>query len=376
MSLFRKNALDALNTPEQLDQPLKLLRPSYWLILISLGGFSFSIILWSVFGRLPIRISGKGVLINKESLQLIQSEIQGRVKELMVDIGECIEEGEALVHIDSIKNNLDQKKAKDRLQNLLTNDKVLNELALQRKKELEEIVARWRNGWQQGAISDIEWLEKKQSLSQLVYEQTQSNSDRQQQIINLRSEISALNQEKISSSIVKAPYAGCITDRYIQLGELMQPGRNLFELNREGFNDKNKLESLAYFQTKDGKRLSIGQSVRISPTNTKQNRHGAIEGEIISINTLPISKDAVVNRLGKKESLFKAISTNDQGPLIEISTSLRKNQDTPSGYDWGGSKGPNIRLTAGTTTVVRVLVEQRRPISYVIPILRDLTGIY
>jgi HlyD family secretion protein len=26
--------------------------------------------------------------------------------------------------------------------------------------------------------------------------------------------------------------------------------------------------------------------------------------------------------------------------------------------------------------VVRVLVEERRPISYVIPILRDLTGVY
>ena len=102
MSLFRKNALDALNSPEKLDQPLNLLRQSYWSILISLGGFSLSLILWSVFGRLPVRISGKGVLINKESLQLIQSEIQGRVKELMVDIGECVEEGEAMVHILSL----------------------------------------------------------------------------------------------------------------------------------------------------------------------------------------------------------------------------------------------------------------------------------
>jgi hypothetical protein len=47
-----------------------------------------------------------------------------------------------------------------------------------------------------------------------------------------------------------------------------------------------------------------------------------------------------------------------------------------SGYDWGGGPGPDLQLTAGTPTEVRVLVEERRPISYVIPILRDLTGIY
>ena len=36
MSLFRKTALDALSTPEQLNQPLQLLRPTQWLLLIAL----------------------------------------------------------------------------------------------------------------------------------------------------------------------------------------------------------------------------------------------------------------------------------------------------------------------------------------------------
>ena len=38
MSLFRKNALDALSSPEQLDHPLRLLRPGQWLLLLSLVG--------------------------------------------------------------------------------------------------------------------------------------------------------------------------------------------------------------------------------------------------------------------------------------------------------------------------------------------------
>ena len=74
MSLFRKNALDALSSPEQLDQPLRLLRPGQWLLLFSIGSFCFTILLWSIFGRLPVRISGKGVLIRTNSLTLVQSE--------------------------------------------------------------------------------------------------------------------------------------------------------------------------------------------------------------------------------------------------------------------------------------------------------------
>ena len=55
MSLFRQSALDALSNPEKLDQPQRLLRPRQWLLLLSLGGFSLSILTWSVLGRLPVR---------------------------------------------------------------------------------------------------------------------------------------------------------------------------------------------------------------------------------------------------------------------------------------------------------------------------------
>ena len=55
---------------------------------------------------------------------------------------------------------------------------------------------------------------------------------------------------------------------------------------------------------------------------------------------------------------------------------MKRDSSTVSGYDWGGAPGPGMQVTAGTPTEVRVLVEERRPISYVIPILRDLTGIY
>ncbi len=374
MSLFRKNALDALASPEQLDQPLQLLRPSYWLLLISLTGFSLSILLWSIFGRLPVRIEGRGVLLRAESLQLIQSETSGRIKDLKVKVGDCVKQETSLALIEPVKLELEEEKAKEQLKLLIANDASLDLIAQRRKDVLERYTARHQVAWQNRAISHVAWEEKKQALSTVLYELESNNSQREQVINQKRGEIDAIQKEVARTATVKAPRAGCITDRYVQLGQVVQPAATLFELERS--NENYSLESLGFFPAKDGKRLRIGQRVRVTPTTTKPQRHGGIEAEILSVRRIPVSKAAVINRLGNKESLFKAINPKEEGPLIEVITSLRKDPTTPSGYDWGDSKGPELQLTGGTPTTLRVLVEERRPISYVIPLLRDLSGIY
>ncbi len=374
MSLFRKNALDALSSPEQLDQPLELLRPSYWLLLISLLGFSLSIVVWSIFGRLPVRIEGRGILVRTENLQWIQSETDGRIKEFKVNVGDCIKQGTPLAVIDPVQLELEQQKANNQLEILIANDASLDLIAIQREDELRKSTARWKLAFQKNAVSQVEWDQRVQRLSELLYNLETSNNQREQLINQKQSEIVALEQQIARTATVKAPLAGCVTDRHVQLGQVVKPGVTLFELERD--KDANTLESLAFFPAKDGKRLRIGQPVRVTPTTTKAQRHGGIEAEILKVRRLPVSKEAVINRLYNKESLFKAINTEDEGPLIEVTTSLAKDPTTPSGYDWGGSKGPDLQLTAGTPTTLRVLVEQRRPISYVIPLLRNLSGIY
>ena len=372
MSLFRKNALDALASPEQLDQPLQLLRPSYWLLLISLTGFSLSILLWSIFGRLPVRVEGRGVLLRAESLQLIQSETSGRIKDLKVKVGDCVKQETSLALIEPVKLELEEEKAKEQLKLLIANDARLDIMAGRRKKEDEKIIKRWEAI--RFALTQQEWDEKKESNNRLLYDLESSDGDRQRVIDQKRGEIDAIQKEVARTATVKAPRAGCITDRYVQLGQVVQPATTLFEL--EGSNENYSLESLGFFPAKDGKRLRIGQRVRVTPTTTKPQRHGGIEAEILSVRRIPVSKEAVINRLDNKESLFKAINPKEEGPLIEVITSLRKDPTTPSGYDWGDSKGPELQLTGGTPTTLRVLVEERRPISYVIPLLRDLSGIY
>ena len=96
---------------------------------------------------------------------------------------------------------------------------------------------------------------------------------------------------------------------------------------------------------------------------------------MLLVRTLPVSAEALLNQLGNR-SLVDEITAQGNHPLIEVHTRLRRDPHTYSGYDWGGGEGPRLRLTAGTPTEVRVLVEMRQPISYLLPMLRDLSGIY
>lgn len=373
MSLFRKNALDALSSPEQLDRPLRLLRPGQWLLLLSLGGFALTIAIWSVLGRLPMRISGRGVLIRSNSLTVVQSEAPGRILALHNGIGDCVKRGHLMARIDTVKQSVGQQEAKLQLKQLINQDQTEDQLGRIRIRQQEAELERIQSLTRSGGLSLDQLSQRQKELSSLVDSVEARDGQREQQIKQQQTRIKALDEEMRRFSAIRAPIDGCVVDRNVHRGEVLQTGSTLFTLESSSPGDA--LESLAFFPAGDGKRLRVGQRVRISPTSTKQQRHGGIEGHVLSIRQLPVSDQALIKRLGM-ESLLEAVRMEPKGPLIEVKTSLERDASTVSGYDWGGGPGPSLELTTGTPTDVRVLVEERRPISYVIPILRDLTGIY
>jgi hypothetical protein len=65
-SIFRKESLERLSSPEQLDQLMQVVSPKSWLPLASLGLLVGLALLWSIFGRIPITAIGRGILVNPD----------------------------------------------------------------------------------------------------------------------------------------------------------------------------------------------------------------------------------------------------------------------------------------------------------------------
>ena len=61
--LFRKVALDRLSSPEQLDTLMRITTPNGWVALLSIIGLLTLAVLWGIFGAIPTKVVGQGILV-------------------------------------------------------------------------------------------------------------------------------------------------------------------------------------------------------------------------------------------------------------------------------------------------------------------------
>jgi multidrug efflux pump subunit AcrA (membrane-fusion protein) len=375
---FRPEALQAQASPEQLDQPLPLLRPSLWALLLGLLLFTGAIVVWSVLGRVPVRIQGRGMLLQPESLVPVQSPSGGPLLRILVKEGQCVRAGAAIARLDLVQLRGTIQASERRLVQLGRQHQ-LALLQAQRERglaaaDLEHLLP-YRGS---GAISEQTFIDKERQLQRLASQQLSESQQRLQVINDEQLALTRQRAEYQRDSLVVSPVAGCLVEQLVQPGAVVSAGATLFSLDRR--DRRQGLVSLAYFPVQDGKRLKPGQVVRITPTTTKAQRHGGIRGRILRLRALPVSREGLRQRLGL-ESLVEAVQPAGASgaggqPMIEAVTSLERDPRSRSGFDWGGGPGPNLSLSPGTSTEVSVLVELRQPISYVIPLLRDISGIY
>lgn len=83
----------------------------------------------------------------------------------------------------------------------------------------------------------------------------------------------------------------------------------------------------------------------------------------------PITSEGGASLVGNPEVVQKIMG---EGGKIEAMSQMQFDPKTASGYNWSSSSGPQLEISPGTTTTVRVTVEQRKPITFVLPILREL----
>lgn len=132
------------------------------------------------------------------------------------------------------------------------------------------------------------------------------------------------------------------------------------------------LQAVIYVPAGDGKHINKEDVVRISPSTVKAEEYGFMLGEVMSISGYPITPAGMMETL-KNESLVQEFA-GDSSPL-EVNARLKVAPDTVSGYEWSSGSGPPIGIQGGTKCTVSIVVDERRPISYVLPILKGAVGL-
>jgi HlyD family secretion protein len=218
----------------------------------------------------------------------------------------------------------------------------------------------------QNRLADLrlELLQLPIKKKRLEQELIQARRNRELEISELQDRIKLLKFRLKDQSKIESSYSGRLLELSATAGQLVTQGARVATVEVNSIDEK--LKSLAYFKIKDGKRIRPGDRITVTPTNVERERWGSIVGTVEEVGPFPVTMQGALNEVGSEE-IVKLLVTN--GGAIEIEAKLETDPTTTSGFKWT-SKGPDMKFSAGTTTTVRVIVEQRRPITYVIPMLR------
>ncbi len=144
--LFRKESLERLSSPERLDQLMNVVDPKAWLPLATVGGLIVVGVAWSIFGRLPLTVTGQGVLIQPRRIVEVHASTEGLITNLNIQSGDSVNEDTILATIQ--QSTLEQRIAQERqkLANLISqNQDVVSGDQIRKALELESLAKERKN---------------------------------------------------------------------------------------------------------------------------------------------------------------------------------------------------------------------------------------
>jgi hypothetical protein len=175
-----------------------------------------------------------------------------------------------------------------------------------------------------------------------------------------------------TSARVVSLYTGRVMEIRAVQGSVVNTGAPIISLELVDQQSKG-LEAIIYLPAADGKKIKTNMPVEVTPSTVKRQDYGFIPGRIISVSEFPVTKQGMVRTLGSEE-LSDQFINSARGAIMEIRAALAEDPNSASGYRWS-SKGPDITIENGTPFSAKIITEQRRPISLVIPLLKEwLTG--
>jgi HlyD family secretion protein len=404
--LFRKAALDKLASPERLDVLMRVTSPMGWLALTTVGGILLGVIIWSIFGSIPERIDGQGVLLRGGANKEIRSTGSGVISSMDLKEGQMITVGQVLGAISAAGNNEEVNVARTKLDQLLAQKAGqtfdasagigaaeiqianLQSDLNQRQTDLARLqgdLPRLEQLFKDGGITAQRLEGHRGQIAQLQSQITglrgqisaQQNQIRQlrsggagldAQIAVARAELQRVmtrvgSQEQLTSTV-----AGRVIEIRKNVGDTVQQNDVVATLEDADAT----VQVIAFVDASVGRRVIPGMPAEVSPTDVKREEYGFMLASVSERGDFAASDAYVMSRM-RNEAVTKKLTA--QGTVIEVRAALKAKESTPSGFEWSTSSGPPTKIGGGTLVSVAIVVDRKAPITMVMPFLRKTFGV-
>ncbi|MBN3878736.1 MULTISPECIES: NHLP bacteriocin system secretion protein [unclassified Nostoc] len=152
-NLFRKEALKRASSPEELDQIMQVVSPQKWLPLFTVGLLVTAGLFWSILGRIPITVTGTGIIVYPSKVASFQSPIAGRLRTVNVKVGDFVRRGDVLATLDQSELLKQLQLVRDKLTQLQQQGRDVNSLQQRRQDVDKQAIEQQRQSLQQNLLS-------------------------------------------------------------------------------------------------------------------------------------------------------------------------------------------------------------------------------
>ncbi|MEM1202143.1 MAG: NHLP bacteriocin system secretion protein [Acidobacteriota bacterium] len=412
--IFRKVALERLSSPEQLDQLMQVTSPRGWIALAAMIALLLLAVGWGIFGSIPTSAQGEGILIRRGGVATVVATGSGQVQEMLVKVGDEVRKGDVVARVrqegmerqiadaearlaageqeleDLVRYAEEQKRlsaaneAQQRAnfertiatlerqlellgqnlevqKELLADGLVTQQTLLASEQEVNQVRDRLAEQRLQLAGLELTRLETEQQLDlQLEGERTQQRD----LLLELR-ELQASLQESVR---VEATEDGRVIELVTGRGDVVAPGTPI--LTMEVLSEE--LIAVVFVPAGEGKQVSAGMEARITPSTVRPEEYGFILGEVTWVSEFPATAQGMQRLLANQELVT---SLMEQGSPIQVDLRLKEDAATPTGFRWSSSTGPDLEISSGTLATGGIILRRDRPLSLVIPKLREKLGV-
>ena len=406
----------AAGSSEHFGDRISVIPPAMRALAASLTIIIAAALVWAVFGSVPTRVVGNGVVLaDVQGNFAVAAVSSGPVLQVLVKPGEQVAAGTPIVIIEQRLLTVRIQNAETELKHLEENFAVLksahakqiensDETAKRQLKALEEQISKntvlrdrlhelvegYRKLRNKGMISENQLIGKQEQFDQmelsladaaakkvLIELVAETKRDdllevqrlKQVEIELKKAEIDRLKAELAVGTSITAPISGIIREIRVGRGDVATAGAVVATMgqDRDGY-----FQAVTLLKGDARKRVTAGMEAQVVPDSVKRAEYGSMKGRVARVSRQDVSDDDV-DRILHNRQLTKSLFDGHQALLAHVELSPTK--DNASGCEWWSGKGPPYRIEAGTVATVDVIVERVRPISLVVPALRKLLSI-
>ena len=379
--LFRKSALDRLSSPEQLDLMVRITSPAGWVALTALIGLIVVAIMWGIFGNIPTKVIGSAMLIKTGGVVEISARSNGLITDVSVRAGDMVKRGQKIARIaqpDLLEQFNSLKARKTELQN----KSQLSANLLKQKRDTLKFsndVLRRRLDDQNGLLKD--GLITRQSVlttQQQLEENAAALKELDLRKVDIELELAQIERNldsikvrlKLSTDVI-SPYSGRVLEIKLDENSVVQAGSSILNMELAGDSIKD-LEVVVFVSSLDGKKVKPGMDIFISPSTIKREDYGYMVGKVTAVSEFPSTSQGMM-RILQNQQLVQQLSAG--AAPIQINADLTPDAGATSGYKWTSPGGPPVLIQSGTLGTANISIRSQRPISLVIPMLREFVGV-